>query len=410
MQRPSTMKNPSQTKIDISAITGPYQVLGLLLLVIEGLMGYWLFRADSSMERGFTGLVMVLILFGLFYSVIRIKREETTALAVHPPGVTAIKPPQSEVTGTELAAPTQDAMPGPDRSYLINLPPSGWVVREMTLSDWLSAGIGVQDPVIKERLFPSDGQVADILVLQREKQTSIIPLPGKTIIDGRRFPTALETLVPTQLSIIPFARAQAPLFVERSLEHNFLTFLGQMLGAGILTAKFIESGVIRQTSRRYLSCELQQKLQNVIVDGKESSDVAVTISVIGIEGDLGDHLLVMKYPTLRGDQELDQNLQTIRELVASFRPLKVANASEKRTEIAALAGKNFKKLLAEKGQDIFGTELRFLLLLLKGSSMDDLETRVRAIKLFKPFEAFAQEIGLRDEELDSLWKDMRTAE
>jgi len=60
------MKMPSRLeKVDPSSITGPYQLFGLSLLVVEGLLGYWLFRAQGAGERSFTGLVMLLIFFAL---------------------------------------------------------------------------------------------------------------------------------------------------------------------------------------------------------------------------------------------------------------------------------------------------------------------------------------------------------
>jgi hypothetical protein len=259
-------------------------------------------------------------------------------------------------------------------------------------------------------LFPSAGQSPDILIFEREQQTSIIPIPGRTTIDGRKFPTALETLVPTQLSIIPFERAQPPLYVERPLEHNFLTFVGQILMGGVITATHLESGPIRGSGRRYLASELKQKVQDAIVNGKESKDVVVTIRVIGIEGELRDHLLMMRYTTVLGDPEAERDLQTLRDLVASFAPLKAVNVEEKRRQIAALANENFKKLLTEKGEEIFMTEFGLLLLRLQGVSLEDPEVRVQVMKSLKPFETFAREINLHNEEVDSFWEALHRAQ
>jgi hypothetical protein len=404
------MKVPSRSKIDFKVITGPYQVFGVLLTVTEGLLGYWLYRAEGGIERGFAGLLMALVLFGVLFAVILIKREDSRALASRPGEATSIKPPEGQATETQIATPSSGTMPGPDRSYLINLPPEGWRERELTLSAWLSEGLGVEDPATKERLFPSAGQSPEILIFERQQQTSIIPIPGRTMIDGRKFPTALETFVPTQLSIIPSERAQPPLFVERPLEHNFLTFVGQILNVGVITATNLEFGTIHGSGRRYLAADLKQKIQDAIVNGKESQDVVVTIRVIGIEGELRDHLLIMKYTTVPGDPEAERNLQTLQDLVASFGPLKAVNVEEKRRQIAALANENFKKLLTEKGEDIFMTEFGFLLLRLQGVSLEDPGMRVHVMKLLKPFETFAGEINLHNEEVDSFWEALHRAE
>jgi len=399
------MKMPSRLeKVDPSSITGPYQLFGLSLLVVEGLLGYWLFRAQGAGERSFTGLVMLLIFFALVYAVIRMTQ-------VPPPQAeTLLKPPEGEATETEIASPAPETIPAPDRSYLINLPPEGWRVRELSSTDWYSEGMGIKDSAAKDWLLGSADQRREILVFEREKQISIIPIPGQTIIDGRKFPTALEVETPTQLAIIPIERAQPPLFVERPLEHNFLKFVGQILNSGVMTVRMSESGFIASTGRRYMTVELRQEIKNAIVNGREGQDVVTTVSVIGIQGELGDHLLITKYTTVPGDPNVERDLQTLKTLATSFRPLRIINVEEKRREIAALADKKFKELMAEKGELAFGTEFVFLLLRLQGVNLDDPETRLHAMKLLKPFEVFARAINLQDEEFEALWKALHQAE
>jgi hypothetical protein len=399
----------SKSKVNLlSVITGPWPLLGLFLLVTEGLLGSWLFRAENSVERGFSGLLMTLILGGLLYAVIRMSRKEIDTLASHQ-GVTTVKPPEGEVTEKEIASPAPETIPGPDRSYLIDLPPEGWRIRELAVSDWISEAFGIKDPATKQKLFPSD-QSRDILIFEREKQTSIIPIPGRTTIDGRKTPTALEVLVPTQLTILPVERAQPPLFVERSLEHNFLVLVGQMLSSGVLTARQAESGLIRHSGRRYFAVELQQKIEDAIVNGKEGQGVFITINFMGIQGELRDHMLMIKYVTMPGNPELERDLQTLQTLVASFRPVKIVNAEGIRREIAARADENFNKLLTMRGKEMFKTELSILALRLQGTNLDDSEARLRTIKLLKPFELFAREIDFHDEEFDALWEALHRAE
>ena len=118
----------------------------------------------------------------------------------------------------------------------------------------------------------------------------------------------------------------------------------------------------------------------------------------------------IKYTTVRGDPEVERNLQTLRDLVASFRPLKVFNAEEKRKEIATLAEDNFKKLLAENGQELLIREFGLLLLRLKGLNLGDPDIRMRVMNWIKPFEAFAREINLHDEDLDSFWESLHRVE
>jgi len=159
------MKPPSNPKVKISEITGPYQLFGLVLLVVEGLLGYWFFQAGSGLERGFVGLVMVAIVFGVFYTVIKIKHEDATVSLSNAP--ISIKPPVREASQAEIASPAAEVMTGPDRFYLINQPPQGWTVQEMTFSDWVSEAIGIKDPATKKKLFPSTDQSREILVFDR---------------------------------------------------------------------------------------------------------------------------------------------------------------------------------------------------------------------------------------------------
>ena len=399
------MNMPSRLeKVNLSSITGPYQLFGLSMLVIEGPLGYWLFRAQSAIERSFTGLVMLLIFFALIHAVIRMTQ------APPPRAESTVKPPRGEASAGEIASPAPDDIPAPDRSYLINLPPEGWRVRELSSADWISEGMGIKDPATKERLLRSADQRRNILVFEREKQVSIIPTPGQTTIDSRKFPSALEVLTSTQLAIIPFERAQPPLFVERPLEHNFLAVVGQILNLGVMTARHLEVDLIPSSGRRYMTVEMQQKIKNAIVNGREGQDVVITFSVIGIQGELGDHLLIMKYLTVPGDLEVARDLQTLQTLVASFRPFRIINVEGQRREIAALADKKFEELMAEKGEEIFKNELFLLLVRLQGVNLDDPETRFHAMKLLKPFEVFAREINLHDEEFDTLWKALHQAE
>jgi hypothetical protein len=158
-------------------VGGPFQPLALFLLVVEELLGYWLHKADSGFERGFAGVLMTLVLLGVLYVVAKPKPVET-AMSIKPPD-------KKEATEAEVSAPAPELMSGPDRSYLINRPPEDWTIQEMTMSDWIGAGLGLKDPAIKEKLFPSAGQKRDILIVDRGHQTTI---------NGQQVPTALEVL------------------------------------------------------------------------------------------------------------------------------------------------------------------------------------------------------------------------
>jgi hypothetical protein len=401
------MPKSSGSRVDVlKAISGPYQVIGLLLLVVEGLLGYWLHKAESGSERGFAGFLMMAIMLGTLYALYRLYALSSKGAEPE----LSIKPPDNqEATPKEIAAPALEVMPGPDRSYLINRPPDGWTAREVTLSDWINGGLDITDPAAREKLSPSAGQQRDILIFDRG-QTSILPVPGRTFINGRKFPSALETMAPTQLSIVPLDRYEPPFFAERSLEDGFLTIVGKVLGMFPVSATHLESGILASNGRRYVAAEMQQKVQDAIVNGKDGQDIIVAFSVFGIQGEPRDHLLIMKYTIAPGDPEVERTLATLRDLVSSFRPLKSFSAEEERKKIASEADANFAKTLAENGGEFFTNELGLLFLRLQGINLEDPEQRTQAIKKLKPFESAAREYGLQEPKLDAFWAALHLAE
>ena len=321
-----------------------------------------------------------------------------------------VTPARKEATEEEIDSPEPQTIAAPDRSYIINKPPEGWIVQELTFADWMTELLRITDPSIKERLFGTS-QVREILTFNSRREISVIPTTGRTLIDGRKVPTALEVTIPTRLSILPMDRAQPPLFVERPLIHNFFTIAGQFSG-GMIMMHEVSSGTLPNSQRRYLVAEFRQELENAIVNDKEEKNINSNITIIGIEGDLQDHLLLMNYPTLpvADDPELERDLQTLQSLVSSFRPLKIINPDERRMEIKNMADQKFKELMMEKGKEMFDIEFGLMLLRLKGWDMNDPEKRLRAMKMLKPFEVFAKEINLQDEKFNALWNSLHLAE
>nr|QNO47984.1 hypothetical protein KNONPEEI_00022 [Methanosarcinales archaeon ANME-2c ERB4]QNO48167.1 hypothetical protein GOJLPIDM_00023 [Methanosarcinales archaeon ANME-2c ERB4] len=399
-----------KTKIDLSKITSKYPLLGLFLLVIEGLLGFWLFQAGSAIERVVAGILMTLLL-GAFLFVVKGMQEGEVSGAIVPQGLdNEVTPARKEATEEEIDFPEPQAIAAPDRSYIINKPPEGWIVQELTFADWMAKMLKITDPSTKERLCGTS-QVREILGFNSRREISYSPITGKTLLDGRKVPTALELTIPTRLSILPMDRAQPPLFVERPLMHNFFTFVGHFSG-GVATMHGISLGTIPNSQRRYLVAEFRQELENAIVDGNEGKNINNNITIIGIEGDLHDHLLLMQYPTLPvvDDPELERDLQTLQSLVSSFRPLKITNPDEKRMEIKNMADQNFKELMMKKGKEIFDFEFGLTLFRLKGCDMNDPEKRLRVMKMLKSFEVFAKEINLQDEKFNALWDSLHLAE
>jgi hypothetical protein len=176
-----------------------------------------------------------------------------------------------------------------------------------------------------------------------------------------------------------------------------------------MTLRGSAAGKIPETGRGFRRVEMRQELKDAMVNGREGQDITITLDLVGIQGELRDYLLQITYATVPGDLEVDNDVQTLQSLVASFRPLKIGNEKEKKAELAALADDNYKKLMATRAGAIFEQEFALLMLRLKGADLDDHAQRHRALTLLKPFQIFAHDIDYHDETLDPFWPALEKA-
>ena len=401
---------PPKTGFKLSDITGPYPLLGAFLLIFESLLGFWLFRASAAPERIVAGTLMALLMAGFLFVVLRMQKEPISVPA--PAGL-----PGKVTAGTELATrqeieePEPEKIAGPDRSYLINKPPANWSSKELTLTEFLAQRVNL-DQAVSEKLFGAQPAVSDILVFKSSSDTIVLPNPGKTMVDGRIFPSALTATIPTQLSILPMERYAPPLFVERSLLHNFLAFIGPIINTGALTLRDLRAGLLPNTQRKYLQAQLRQEIRNATVNGKEGRNVDSNITLLAFDGELRDHLLIMNYASLLegSDLQLDQDLEELLLLANSFRPLEMTNSIERKREISGRIDKEFKQFMEANGESMFYSEFVLAALRFDEEDLEDPERRTEAIIILKPFEALAKEVNLHDADLDQFWLALKAAE
>lgn len=410
-----------KTRIDPSQITGFYPLLALFLIVGEGMGLLWLYLAGGLAERTVAGVLMTAIALVFLTVVLLAKSTEQQTSSVEQPttnGPLSQSTPAMQIaTQDQVENPKSQTVSAPDGSFVINKPPADWITRQLTLAELANENIGITDPSAKIDFSETTtvGQVnwdQKVLILESQSQMSVIPTPGTTTVDGRNLPSALETMVPFRLTILPMDRAQPPFFIERPFEHNFFVSVSQQLRSGVLTLQNLET---RITQRRLLVAEFLQNIENATVNGKEGQSIIVANTIIGVEGELQDHQLLMNYAFMpeANDPDLARLVDTMKSLVDSFEPKEILNANEKQEEIDQLADRNFETILEEKGEEIFYAEFMMLLRRLKGEDMDDLDSRVRVMKVLEPFEVLAREVSLEDEEmveeLDELWRALRHA-
>jgi hypothetical protein len=392
------------TKV-LSQLSGKQLLVGIVLAVLQILLLAWFGLAQSSQERIVAGVLTTVILLAvLFFSVGRLAATEPPA---PPPGLPELKPATTHATTQEIAAPPEGTIAGPDRSYLI-CKPDGWAIEEMSMAEWVNSSLGLTGP--KSAAAPADGD-RNVQVFHSTKDISIVLVPGETRINGRTFPTALDPRVQIKLSVIPFDRAQPPLFIERTLANNFLSVVGPIAASLPLQLTALTEGKIPGSGLGAWSAQFEQQLENVIVNGRRGEKIEIFMIFLGIEGEIRDYLLVMNYvlQTLP-DSELEREVRTLQSLVSSFRPLKTANPAQKRLEMLKEADKNFEQFTHEKGRQLFSKEFEVLLRRLAGLDLDDPADRLKAIQMVEPFEKFAALVGIQGPDPDAFWDSLHQAQ
>jgi hypothetical protein len=73
---------PPKSEIKISEITTWKKLLGVFLAVVEGLLGFWFYQAESGVERSVAGLCMMVLLLGFLYVVLRVEINAQQVKAV----------------------------------------------------------------------------------------------------------------------------------------------------------------------------------------------------------------------------------------------------------------------------------------------------------------------------------------
>lgn len=334
--------------------------------------------------------------------------------------------PKSEITEKEMKSPNPKSISGPDGSYTIDSAPEGWIAEVVSLEEHLTEVLGITDRSVFKNKFGDD--LSDkVLLFKSNREVSFIPTPGQTLINDREFFTALEMKIPTKLIILPIYRVQEPLYIERSLNHNFLSMVGYVLRSDLLTLYDIEQGVIEDSQRQYIMARCKQIANNVTVNKKTERNVALYVTIIGIEGEFKDHMLMLVYPLLLEaentkliqdktmnypilsavkDPMLEEDFSKLLSLIRSFRPLTVVNPKKMREDLQKIANQKFRQCMMENGAVLFCTEFLMLILRLKNWDMDDHQKVADAIDLLKPFECFAKEINLQSDKLDELWNSL----
>ncbi len=398
--------------LDPKNVTTIFGLLTVFLLALEGILGFWLFVADDSTERIVAGILMTVVLLVFLFTIFKLYELGHNRLtpAGFPEGLT---PAKKEVLPEDINSQLVEKVAGVEGTFRIDRPAESWIVKQVSMNELIRENLDVKDGKMVDEMFGSvDNVNRNISLFRSKKLISVIPIPGKSKIQGRNVPTALESKVTTQLAIIPLERSKPPLFLEFSLMHNVLEFAYEIAKSSAVKLEDVTKGNIEKSNKEFVQVEMIQYLENVFVDGVVVDKIQVNINVIGIKGDLTDHLLLMRYPTYdsKDGKKMDEDLEILKSLVNSFEPQKIIDAEAK---LAASRKKNdlrYEEFLISQGEEIFLIEFRLVMARLMSADLDDPDQRIKAVRSLKPFKSFAKEVKFEHELLDHLWGTLDDAE
>ena len=399
--------------INLKDIKNIKQVWIVLLIVIEVSLGSWLLLATDSGERIAAGLVMVASLWLFLHYV---TKSESTA-ATNPKIVgfdQEIKPAKREVSQAEIEATSSQKVVGAKGTFRINTPPEDWDVKLLSIPELALANMEIEDDpeIMKQFALPENVDITTTFI-QSPNTLSLIPIPGETLINGNKIPTALETIVKAQLTIIPFEKIMEDSLTETTLAQNMISFTTGVLNSGLLKFNTIENGTLKETGKEFIQFNLQQKLNYMMANDKKVDEVEINMTIFGIEGTLIDHIFLIRYPTFGKEKQdaFEKDREILMHLVDSFEPLRAIDLERKKAEAKSRAEANYQAQINQYGKQYFYREIVFLTKKYKNIDLESLEQRSRLLKILRPFEKFASQVGLDDEpNLNILWECMRKAE
>ena len=272
--------------------------------------------------------------------------------------------------------------------YVIDEPPADWIVKELTLGELLSQGFGTD-------LSKGDSNIQfvdvdrfdkrEILWVSSKARVQIEYDPGVSLINGRRtFVLVPQELPVVLLKIMPLERNSAPpAFLQQSFEHNFMAQLAGFLPHANLKSSF--ASTTKNTNRLRLTAELDQRIENVIVDGNPNQSLTTNQTLIGIQGLTRDYLLILSYisQATLNKAEIETQMAFLKKIVDSFKPIKPTNVEAEERQLLASGDKRYKKYIELKAGEAIRLQYGFLAKQWSELDWDKAESRERLIREVK---------------------------
>jgi len=375
-------KGPWDVKFE--EIDTPVKVSGVAVGAFAAICLAWLALADSALERGIAGIAALLCILVLAWGLFWVTRERAPSTSV---GAMTVQVAQTEVVEDTIRSSGQ--VSGPDGTYFyVGRPPDDWRVRTMTIREFIVEEMGTNDEVIVgQATGPWPEQ--EILVMQSPTAAKLRPRPAVTTCFGRELTTALITDIKLQFVVAPLIRAQAPLFVDGTLEENFVRAIAPFSMSGVVRMVRMDRGRAKATGKRQWFAEFEQQVENVDVNGILSPRLTIRNSVWAVEGDVHDYMLRLTHTDVVGaeSQDLVRLTRILSDLAESFTPLTPADKDRELSRIKSRADAAFVQSAQARRADVLAGEFVLAVTRFGGKDLSQPDVLLAA---HQQFEVFAQ--------------------
>ena len=385
--------------VDIETIRRPIQAFTIVIVAIEALLGFELYRASASWERLSTIFAMLLLFamaFTLLYFLIgaaeKSPEDQAGTKIVSEETLQSI---DAGATEDQIKSPAPEELGASDGSYKINKPPSNWKLQELAYNDYArrkaerAGGKGSPFSMFFEAMIShSISSQGKVLIFTCNNSLTIFPHPGKTLEDNRLAVAAFWREFETELAIIPLHRFGPPTYKERTFFSNII----QNIAAYAQMWNFDVLDVRRKTAggpARFLVSGVNS-LRNLQIVGRNETGVDEICRIIGIEGEVNDYLLfTTDYSVVDGDGNRSENNEKIvDQLIESFRFLRRPAEDELREGYQKSADREYMKSQERNKEAIFHLNLTTASAKMQEldlKSVPDLETALRQLRSLAEF-------------------------
>jgi hypothetical protein len=402
----------------IGAIKGPYGLLGVVAVVLEGSLGVWFLQAGTGAERITAGILMTIILLAIIGAVLIIDRRQVTTQAGLQRAQKLDSAPVSpdDVKTIPVAAPDSPdnaaQLPGeiiaaPDGAYIIARPPQGWSIRQATMGSVIQEKLGIQN-IDGLPEWPG-GSVLEFLY---GDAPIFMPRPGQTRCNGRLYPLLLSEPFGRKLQITTVPHRQPPFFIERSLYDNFVGMVVNNVQLQLTSITALALGTLPKSNRATLAAEQRQVLENILLDDRAVTSVEIDVKFNAIRGDLLDYFFVASNfrEAGTGTEAADQVDRDVERLFNSFRPTSVVDLTAAQKAAAARADADFAAAAPAINTMMFDNQFAVVQARLRELDYHTPEGLARAMANLRPFRKLAASLPDRQTYLGPLWQAMDQAE